>query len=854
MATGTLTGTTIAATYKSILKVKGGANTVLDADPQLIEDGDGNDSVLGISTDSVLISGSGTRLDFNTDGSGEYLSGDGTDLTVGSGADIHLTATLDVNIPVNVGLRFGDGGENIETDNTDFTITSGAKLNLTATSDVHIANATGLVVGHTAQETISIGDGSTDLVPEVQVLGTAQADASLMLAAFSATATAAGAPLIALVKGGNATIGSHTVVTDGEELGNIIAYGDDGTDLEAPAAMIQFEVDGTPGTGDMPGRIVFATTTDGGETLAEQMRITAAGNVGIGVTAPVVGLDIHHDAEVSASFGRADDATNYIQVRTAETQNNIAGIAFQTGSVGLASLATSSFIGEVSGKVTNSGGTLTSDMIFKVNSGDSVIQPLTILSSGNVGIGDTDPSEAKLSITGVASGDAGIKIDQDQNNISLLIDSEATSTYVVHIDSPANAGEHIIAVTDADALTTGGIAQFHSNSSTTGTRNLVQIVNDHSSSTGATVLKLQQDSNQEAFRVAGAGITTSKYVNMEDTTLTTGNLIQAYSNSDDNNPRSLVKIVNDHAGTDNATALYIQQDGNAPAINISGAGMGTGSIVTNVGNVYFGDTANGSMSRGLTINQGANDDEAFALKSSDVAHGRTGAGETDTYFKINKRGATFGGAQLTAIGEATGESMNLQINSKGGAADTTKSASARGLVEFEIAQHDGSNNDANIAANGNVFNVIAYVGGAFRSLFMVDEDGDLYADSGTTTDAVTVWDEYDDAQLIRTLDLSRNNAVGLVKNKFDEFVEYNHEKLAELKIVGREEDGTPNQYLNVTGLQRLHNGAIWQQYTELQKMKELMYDTMVEMLGKEKADAKLKDHDIKLLDNKTLLN
>ena len=60
--------------------------------------------------------------------------------------------------------------------------------------------------------------------------------------------------------------------------------------------------------------------------------------------------------------------------------------------------------------------------------------------------------------------------------------------------------------------------------------------------------------------------------------------------------------------------------------------------------------------------------------------------------------------------------------------------------------------------------------------------------------------------------------------------------------------------VNVTGMQHLHNGAIWQQYTEMQKMKELMYDTMVEMLGKEKADKKLKDHDIQLLDNKALLN
>ena len=37
-------------------------------------------------------------------------------------------------------------------------------------------------------------------------------------------------------------------------------------------------------------------------------------------------------------------------------------------------------------------------------------------------------------------------------------------------------------------------------------------------------------------------------------------------------------------------------------------------------------------------------------------------------------------------------------------------------------------------------------------------------------------------------------------------------------------------------------------------MKELMYDTMVELIGKEKADQKLKDHDVKLLDANTLLN
>ena len=33
-------------------------------------------------------------------------------------------------------------------------------------------------------------------------------------------------------------------------------------------------------------------------------------------------------------------------------------------------------------------------------------------------------------------------------------------------------------------------------------------------------------------------------------------------------------------------------------------------------------------------------------------------------------------------------------------------------------------------------------------------------------------------------------------------------------------DGTPNHFTNVTGMQRLHNGAIWQQYEKTQRLTE----------------------------------
>ena len=44
------------------------------------------------------------------------------------------------------------------------------------------------------------------------------------------------------------------------------------------------------------------------------------------------------------------------------------------------------------------------------------------------------------------------------------------------------------------------------------------------------------------------------------------------SNSSSKAARKLVWIINDHAATDQATGLHIQQDGNGPAIEISGAG------------------------------------------------------------------------------------------------------------------------------------------------------------------------------------------------------------------------------------------------------------------------------------------
>ena len=108
-----------------------------------------------------------------------------------------------------------------------------------------------------------------------------------------------GSSVIAFNKSRSATDGAQTAVTADDTLGEISFLGSDGTNFEF-AGQIKVEVDASPGNNDMPGRLVFSTTTDGTSSLSERMRIDSRGNVGIGTTSPKCILDYHMPA---AYFG-----------------------------------------------------------------------------------------------------------------------------------------------------------------------------------------------------------------------------------------------------------------------------------------------------------------------------------------------------------------------------------------------------------------------------------------------------------------------------------------------------------------------------------------------------------------------
>jgi hypothetical protein len=128
-----------------------------------------------------------------------------------------------------------------------------------------------LLIGTTTATTVSGNQ------PHLQVRGSSSNTSS---AALTRTSADTNGPLILLGKER-----SGAIVNSGDTLGIYGFSGYDGAAYQSAAWIAAF-VDGTPGLNDMPGRLVFSTTTDGAVSPTERMRIDSAGNVGIGTTAP----------------------------------------------------------------------------------------------------------------------------------------------------------------------------------------------------------------------------------------------------------------------------------------------------------------------------------------------------------------------------------------------------------------------------------------------------------------------------------------------------------------------------------------------------------------------------------------
>lgn len=229
-------------------------------------------------------------------------------------------------------------------------------------------------------------------------------------------------------------------------------------------------------------------------------------------------------------------------------------------------------------------------------------------------------------------------------------------------------------------------------------------------------------------------------------------------------------------------------------------------------------TTSTAMTLGFIFDQAGNDNQIGAFKSSDVASGgftHLIALETDDFGAFAKAA---GGGGLVIQGVQDSTTVDAAIQLAGASLDADVDAvntTTNATIEVYAAQHDSAGTLGNMEAGANVFAVKARVGGSNRTIFVVDEDGDLFADSGTSTTAVTVFDKENDPELCRTLDLLSPNAI---QGKWDQFIQYNEQSLIDTEILGGpvthpNPDGSFG-LVNITKLQKLHNGAIWQLYTK----------------------------------------
>ena len=279
--------------------------------------------------------------------------------------------------------------------------------------------------------------------------------------------------------------------------------------------------------------------------------------------------------------------------------------------------------------------------------------------------------------------------------------------------------------------------------------------------------------------------------------------------------------------------------------NASGDGFGT--MILERSRLHVNDdTVNSKSASGITVQQHGYDDEIISLKSSDVSHGVTDVSETDSFGVFQKAIDATGGLEIVGIRD-TSNTRGLVMKGYCSGLTDSASTSANAAVEIHGFEYSGANS-TDATANGLIFGVRTQKGNAHATIFLVDEDGDISYD-GSDAGA---YDEYEDAQLTRALDLSHGRNV--IDSKFDKFIAYNHEKLADLKLVGREENGEPNHFINLCGMQRLHNGAIWQQYEKHQNLLNAVYELAVKSVGQEEADAILEKNEVKLLKNDSLLN
>ena len=225
-----------------------------------------------------------------------------------------------------------------------------------------------------------------------------------------------------------------------------------------------------------------------------------------------------------------------------------------------------------------------------------------------------------------------------------------------------------------------------------------------------------------------------------------------------------------------------------------------GSELTRFGSnmIMHNETANGGMTVGVTINQGGQDNEILALKSSDCAHGITGIAETDTYGLFRKYSATEAGLAVEALSEGTTAFWSRHVGTGENTTDATTSVANTNHI---FALKDGTGKTP-YGSTGNM--VLWSNDGTARVLFK--GDGTVHA---SDTSWATSLDTEDDMKALCMLDKAQSTK-GIINSAWDSMIGTDWEYLQKIGIAGSNhpEKGHPDMF-SIQGVQKLTMGATW---------------------------------------------
>ncbi|SVD28832.1 uncharacterized protein METZ01_LOCUS381686 [marine metagenome] len=219
-------------------------------------------------------------------------------------------------------------------------------------------------------------------------------------------------------------------------------------------------------------------------------------------------------------------------------------------------------------------------------------------------------AKGTLEVGGTAEGGKMASLEVEQSSTggvagALIVDNNDTDKQAIVVEA-ANIDADVMDITmdavttakgidiTADGLTTGSALYIDSDSSSTSTRSIASVIQNHASATGSTALTLQSDAGRGLFidsNLAAGGpsieidsektTTNCVSINADPSTtgyvmditadgLTTGGALKIDSDSSSTSTRSIVEVIQNNTAATGSTALKVQQDSSGDAAVFEG--------------------------------------------------------------------------------------------------------------------------------------------------------------------------------------------------------------------------------------------------------------------------------------------